>query len=392
MPGGGLAECRVQLLPPEPPAHSRTAAPPSPSAAWCGRSFAAFVLRELVLARGGLPLLGLASLAVLYTLLISQVGAVAGQCYSLFIDGNSDQLWPVLARSCALYAAAAAVSGTQSFLKELLALQWRVLLTRRLQRAYCHGSGSGAQKDAAAAALPPPFLWAPSRLDNPDQRIAQDLPQFCSSLAQALVAMVAVPATVTWYTWLVYRTFGTWQPVAAAGCFFVTGALAQRSAVGAAARLVFDLERREGDLRAAHARLRAQAESISQSRGQAAEHAHLAQAFDAVAAAQWRLALLRWLLAALAACLEYAGAQRQRRHCGGCSCRNKQETSAAATGMVRIRSETFFPAAGAGSNRRPQPRRGDGDHPSCVLTQHRVSGSILHCDRAEAAAPRPTLL
>lgn len=42
-------------------------------------------------------------------------------------------------------------------------------------------------------------------IDNPDQRMAQDLPQLCNTLAEVLSVLAAAPFSVVWYTWLVHQ-------------------------------------------------------------------------------------------------------------------------------------------------------------------------------------------
>lgn len=39
-------------------------------------------------------------------------------------------------------------------------------------------------------------------LDNPDQRVAQDMPLLTASLAEVLTQLAAVPVNIAWYTYL----------------------------------------------------------------------------------------------------------------------------------------------------------------------------------------------
>lgn len=74
------------------------------------------------------------------------------------------------------------------------------------------------------------------------------------------------------------------------------------------ARLVFKQERKEGDFRFAHMRLRSFMTEITLYRAGAAESTHLDQALQPVLANQLRLVMWRWLLSACTTGLEYAGA------------------------------------------------------------------------------------
>ena len=42
-------------------------------------------------------------------------------------------------------------------------------------------------------------------LDNPDQRLAQDLPQLTQTLGEVLSIAAAVPFNVAWYTYLTHQ-------------------------------------------------------------------------------------------------------------------------------------------------------------------------------------------
>ena len=74
------------------------------------------------------------------------------------------------------------------------------------------------------------------------------------------------------------------------------------------ARLVFKQERKEGDFRFAHMRLRSFLTEITLYRAGAAERTHLDHALRPVLANQLRLVMWRWLLSTCTTGLEYAGA------------------------------------------------------------------------------------
>lgn len=299
----------------------------------------------------------LALLSVAESYVISRSGAVAGSFYKVLVDGagkgggggnapdassSSPTLRSVFLAASCWYGSAALLASAKSALADGLAWAWRARLAGEMQRLYLSGAAhyrlarpwaAAAGKDADAATATP----APTFLDSPDQRIAQDLPSLTRALADASAVLAAAPFGVCWYAVLVRRAFGgaLW-PLAAAALFFALGALAQRLLVRRVARLVFALEAAEGSYRFAHARLRgAEAEGVAlysscsvaaaaeeeEQRGrqrqrqrqqqQAAAPAELA-ALDArlaaVLSAEGRLIPARWALAAATRLIDYAGA------------------------------------------------------------------------------------
>lgn len=167
----------------------------------------------------------LVPVSVFEAIIISRVGALAGQFYSIFVDGDSQRLWPVVGRACLLYMGAAAALSVKAFLKDYLALRWRCRLTRHLQQLYCNGTqyyllqlppqlkpnekackshgveGTGVSGGSGAGAS---SVYT-NVTDNPDQRLAQDLPQLCNGIAEVAATLSAVPFSLLLYSWLTYK-------------------------------------------------------------------------------------------------------------------------------------------------------------------------------------------
>eukprot|EP00775_Hariotina_reticulata_P011726 gene11726-11870_t len=104
-------------------------------------------------------------------------------------------------------------------------------------------------------------------IDNPDQRIAQDIPLLTAGLAD----VVAV--------------FGSWLQVAAAGMFFLTGLMLQRLVMLPVSAAVFAQEAAEGSYRYKHMRFRAWASEIALYSTKCLEYGGLVVNFVCLAAA-----------------------------------------------------------------------------------------------------------
>ena len=71
------------------------------------------------------------------------------------------------------------------------------------------------------------FYHLHSRVDNPDQRIIQDVAQFCSLAGDVAAKLAATPFKVVFYSvWMCSIT--SWPALLAVYGFFVLGACLQR--------------------------------------------------------------------------------------------------------------------------------------------------------------------
>ncbi|DBB08479.1 TPA: ATP-binding cassette sub- D member 4, variant 2 [Trebouxia sp. C0006] len=194
--------------------------------------------------------------------------------------------------SFALYTCNTIIKSTGQWLSELLAYSWRSKLTTLLQQQYCSKEN---------------VYWLFDKLDNPDQRIAQDTNIFCNALGSIAKVIAAAPFQVMYYTYWTYQ-ITTGYVVLAVYAFFLISLMLESLIIRPIARLVFEQERKEGDFRFAHMRLRSFLTEITLYRAGAAERIHLDHALQPVLANQLRLVMWRWLLSACTTGLEYAGA------------------------------------------------------------------------------------
>lgn len=90
--------------------------------------------------------------------------------------------------------------------------RWRSVLTTYLQSQYLCGNI---------------FFHIQTKLDNLDQRIIQDVAQFCSLAGQAAAKLAATPFKVVFYSiWM--GSITSWPALLAVYAFFILGACFQR--------------------------------------------------------------------------------------------------------------------------------------------------------------------
>eukprot|EP00887_Chlorella_sp_A99_P000802 scaffold5.g802.t1 len=291
------------------------------------------------------PALLLSLLSILESLVVAQVGKVAGSFYLILVDRQPGLLLHAMLHAAALYAAATALHAAAVALTGWLAWRWRRRLARVLHAHYCAGAAffalrKGQQPPAREQA--PGWEQAPGRgqpspcarpsacsassvppaVDNPDQRMTADTAALCDALAGVAGVAAAAPFKLCYYSWLTGGYVG-WRGLALVYAFFLAAVVVQRwvpaarlwvqracggLAVVPVARMVFRQEAAEGDLRATHARLREFAPEAAQWGGGAAEARALDSRLGGALAAQARLVAGRTGLAAATRAVDYVGA------------------------------------------------------------------------------------
>jgi ABC-type uncharacterized transport system fused permease/ATPase subunit len=187
------------------------------------------------------------------------VGKVAGSFYQIFLDQQATALLSALIHAGFLYAACVATSAAGVWLSGRLSVEWRSHLTHLLHARYC--------SNIALFTLPSSPL---SHIDNSDQRITAETATLCDSLASATRVAAGAPFRVLYYSYIMWQYLG-FRGVFTAFTFFIVFAVMQKIAVLPLARTVVVQEKKEGNLRFLHLRLRERGPDVASCRGAAAE-------------------------------------------------------------------------------------------------------------------------
>lgn len=232
------------------------------------------VCRLMVIARAGGAFV-LVLLSVLSVVIVSRAGLVIGRFYlalinkdlqvfrwnnllhsggrhlftvaaspyedGLFVFRFLQLLWDAIRLSVLWYGAESICSAAQVWTAELLALHWRRNLTKACHTAYLESPNLCA-------------LNSPGQdVDNPDERVTQELYNFSQSLTELLRKTVAAPLMILYYSWWVWKYVGWYGPVSVY-IFFTMGAAVTRCIISPIAGLVARQERLEAFFRIAHVR------------------------------------------------------------------------------------------------------------------------------------------
>jgi putative ATP-binding cassette transporter len=192
----------------------------------------------------------------------------AGEMTSALAAKNGDRFWSAV-RACLLTLAFAVPTyAFYYYMRDLFANQWRRWLTGRFLDGYLKGRKYYE-------------LGSDSEIDNPDQRISEDINTFTGRSIHFLLIFLGSLMQLVAFSTVLWKI-----------SHFLVGVLAVYALMGTAVALYvfgkplinlnFGQLRREADFRFSLMRLRENAESIAFYRGEAQERAHIDSKLDKV--------------------------------------------------------------------------------------------------------------
>lgn len=142
------------------------------------------------------------------------------------------------------------IKSTTLFIASILYLVWRSSITTRLHSKYF--------KDVLYYTI----NVVNKSVDNPDQRITQDVEKLCNTLSQIIAPIIISPFTIGYYIYKSQQRSGYVGPVAVL-IFFVIATIINKLLMSPVVRFVFLQERMEGNFRFKHMHIRVNSESAA---------------------------------------------------------------------------------------------------------------------------------
>ncbi|MES2264448.1 MAG: ABC transporter ATP-binding protein/permease [Pseudomonadota bacterium] len=218
--------------------------------------------------RAWLLLLVLIVLMLFETKFAVMLNNQAGEMTSALAARNGDRFWKSVRACLFVLAFAVPIYAFYYYMRDLFANQWRRWLTSRFLDGYLKGRKYYE-------------LGADSEIDNPDQRISEDISTFTGRSIHFLliflgsIMQLVAFSTVLWsISHLLVGVLALYALMGTAVALYVFG--------NPLIHLNFWQLRREADFRFSLMRLRENAESIAFYRGEAQERAHIDSKFDKV--------------------------------------------------------------------------------------------------------------
>ncbi|KAJ2859844.1 hypothetical protein GGI22_002872 [Coemansia erecta] len=220
-------------------------------------------------------------------------GKQPSEFYKVLGDKDRAAFFPLLLRCVVVVAMAGASRAALEYIGGRLGVMMRSVLTQHTHERYM-----------AARRLYP--LVSQGAIDNPDQRIAQDIERFSSTAADAVSELLIAPFLVAYYTVKCWSISGFFGPLSVY-IYFVLGALVTRLAMPPVVRAVYRQEREEGNLRFSELRISTFAESIAFFGGEAREREAADSALGRVVRVQKELLGKQLWLSLLTQVFSYLG-------------------------------------------------------------------------------------
>ncbi|XP_057881835.1 lysosomal cobalamin transporter ABCD4 isoform X3 [Melospiza georgiana] len=145
------------------------------------------------------------------------------------------------------------------FICNMMYVNWRKSLTEYLHRCYFQGQ------------VYYNLLVLREDIDNPDQRISQDVERFCRQLSSMAGKLVISPFTLAYYTYQCFHSTGWLGPVSIFG-YFIIGTMINKVLMSPIVSKLVQQEKLEGDFRFKHMQIRVNAEPAAFYRAGRVEH------------------------------------------------------------------------------------------------------------------------
>ncbi|XP_009426399.3 lysosomal cobalamin transporter ABCD4 isoform X2 [Pan troglodytes] len=189
--------------------------------------------------QNALMFLTLLCLTLLEQFVIYRVGLIPSQYYGVLGNKDLEGFKTLTFLAVMLIVLNSTLKSFDQFTCNLLYVSWRKDLTEHLHRLYFRGRvyyTLNVLRDD---------------IDNPDQRISQDVERFCRQLSSMASKLIISPFTLVYYTYQCFQSTGWLGPVSIFG-YFILGTVVNKTLMGPIVTKLVHQEKLEGDFRAGH--------------------------------------------------------------------------------------------------------------------------------------------
>lgn len=192
----------------------------------------------------------LLSVALLEQLVVYQVGIVPSRFFKVLGSKDLVGFRDLTSVAVCLIVANSLLKSFDQYISNLMYIRWRKSLTQYLHRIYFRRKVYYTLNVLHTS------------LDNPDQRISQDVERFCRGMSTMATNLIISPFTLTYYTYQCFYSTGWLGPVTIF-IYFIIGSVVNKALMGPIIPTLVQQEKLEGDFRFKHMQVRVNAESAA---------------------------------------------------------------------------------------------------------------------------------
>ncbi|GAB1609739.1 ATP-binding cassette sub-family D member 4-like isoform X2 [Argonauta hians] len=189
-------------------------------------------------------------LSILEQYVIYKIGLIPSQYYKILGDKDSLAFRNTTIQAFIIIIVQAFLSSTVQYVVSVLHIQWRNNLTLTLHKEYF------------TDVLYFYINMFNTEIDNPDQRITDDLNTMCETFSQIFAPIILAPFIIGYYVYQTLVISGYIGPLVVL-VFFVVATFINRILMSTVVYYVYKKEKLEGDFRFKHMQIRVNSESMA---------------------------------------------------------------------------------------------------------------------------------
>ncbi|XP_061167666.1 lysosomal cobalamin transporter ABCD4-like isoform X2 [Saccostrea echinata] len=188
-------------------------------------------------------------LGLLEQVVIFYIGNIPSKYYKVFGDRDMRGFREKTIMAVILIIAEAFIKASTVYLASVLYIKWRGCINAKIHKLYFTD-------------LVYYNVNVAGKIDNPDQRITQDLDRMCDNFSQIFAPIIIAPFTIAYYLYKSVESTSYLGPVGVLS-FFIVATVINKLLMSPVVQYVFRREKMEGNYRFKHMLLRANAESAA---------------------------------------------------------------------------------------------------------------------------------
>ncbi|KAH9487527.1 ATP-binding cassette sub- D member 4 [Bulinus truncatus] len=181
---------------------------------------------------------------------IYYIGQIPSKFYKIFLDSDQSEYTSHLLYAIGLIVAQAFILSTKLYVASVLYITWRENICTALHNLYFKNI------------LYYKLNVVEKSIDNPDQRITQDVDQLCNKFSQVLIPLIITPFTIGYYFYKCWTVTSYLGPVSTL-VFFIVFTIFNKLLMTPVVKYFYLQQKREGDFRFHHMLIRTNSESAA---------------------------------------------------------------------------------------------------------------------------------